>query len=100
MKKDELQKYLPLFIAAGVALAAAVYYLGSGRSSMNNNIRELEKSSTVERVETTDNNSVVVKCRNGQSYEIVYEPGQTDYEGLVYDKCGETGTMETTQQPQ
>jgi hypothetical protein len=101
MPKDELKKYLHLFIAVGIALAVAIYYFASGNSSLNNNIRELEKSSTIEKVQTTDSNTVVVKCKNGESYEIVYQPGQTNYQDLVYNKCGEAGELNvTTQQAQ
>lgn len=90
MEKETFKKYLPLFIAGGVALLAAIIYLTSGRGSLDNNMRELEKNSTVEHVETKEN-TVVVKCKNGESYEIVYKNGQTDYSGLVYDKCGADG---------
>lgn len=90
MEKETLKKYLPLFIAGGIALLAAILYLTSGRGSLDNNTRELEKSSTVEQVEVKEN-TVVVKCKNGESYEIVYKNGQTDFNGLVYDKCGADG---------
>jgi len=92
MEKEALKKFLPLFIAAGVALIVVVMYSQSGRSSLDNNIRALEKTSTVEKVETKEN-SVVVKCKNGESYEIIYQEGQTTYEQLVYDRCGADGVM-------
>lgn len=91
MINDRLKKYLPIFVAGGMAIIVAGYYLISGRGSLDNNLRQLEKSAPVEKVETTDNNSVVVRCKNGESYEIVYEQGQTNYQDLVYDKCGEAG---------
>ena len=69
----------------------AGYYLISGRGNLDNNLRQLEQSKPVEKVETTSNNSVVVRCKNGESYEIVYEPGQTNYQDLVYNKCGDAG---------
>ncbi len=100
MNKKVLQKYLPLFIAGGIALAAAIYYLASGHSSLDNNIRELEKSSTVEKVQTAGDNTILVNCKNGESYEIVYQPGQNDYQNLVYDKCGQEGEITASQQVQ
>lgn len=90
MEKD-LKKYLPLMIAGGVALLVVIYYLSSGRSSLDNNMLQLEKASTVQHVEAKEDNTVVVNCKNGESYEIVYQPGQTNYQDLVYDKCGEAG---------
>ncbi len=93
MQKDELKKYLP-FIAGGIALVGAVYYFGSGQSSLNNNVRALEKSSGVHYVESGVSNNVVIKCKNGESYEIVYQDGQTNYQDLVYNKCGEAGTQQ------
>ncbi len=100
MHKDELKKYLPLFIALGIALIAAIYYFGSGHSSLDNNIRDLEKSSTVENVQTKDDNTIIVNCKNGESYEIYYPPGQTSYDNLVYDKCGSEGAVSVSQQVQ
>lgn len=100
MQPDELKKYIPLFVAAGAALIGAIWYIGTGRGSLDNNLRDLEKTSTVQKVETKADNTVVITCKNGESYEIVYKPGQTDYQNLVYDKCGEAGELLSTQQAQ
>ena len=97
MQNDQLKKLLPLFIAAGVALVVVIYYLSSGRSSLDQNIRQLEKSSPVQHIQTTDN-TVLVNCKNGESYEIVYQPGQTNFQNLVYDKCGAEGALTGTEQ--
>jgi len=85
-------------VAGGAAFIGAIIYLASGHGSLNNNVRDLEKNSTVQKVESKQNNTVVVNCKNGESYEIVYKPGQTDYQNLVYDKCGEAGELSSTQQ--
>lgn len=98
MQNSELKKYLPLFIAGGIALVVAVYYLASGKNSLSENIRELEKTSTIEKVETTPNNTVVVHCKNGESYAIVFTKDQTDYQDSIYNKCSEAGGVESTQQ--
>lgn len=98
MLNPEMKKYLPLFVAGGIALIIAIYYFSSGKGSLNDNIRELEKTSTVEKVETTTNNTVVVHCKNGESYAIVFTKEQTDYQDSIYNKCSEAGGVESTQQ--
>lgn len=80
-----------LIIAAAIALLLVIYYFSTGTGSLNSNVRELEKSAPVQNVQPSTNNTVVVKCKNGDSYEIVYQPGQTNYQDLVYNKCGEGG---------
>ena len=98
MPNAELKKYIPLFIAVGIALFVAIYYFASGKGSLSDNIRELEKTSTVEKVETTTDNTVVVHCKNGESYAIVFTKEQTDYQDSIYNKCSEAGGVESTQQ--
>lgn len=89
MENPEPKKHFPFIIAVAVALVVAMYYFASGQGSLSTNVRELEKSSTIQKVESTGSNTVTVKCKNGDSYEIVYQAGQTNYQDLVYNKCGE-----------
>ncbi|MFO0780489.1 MAG: hypothetical protein U0519_01150 [Candidatus Gracilibacteria bacterium] len=90
---EKFRKILPIFLAIDVAIIAVVFYMLSGRSSLDNNVRLLEKNSTVERVETSGENTILVKCKNGESYEIIYQPGQNNFDNLVYDKCGHDGAI-------
>lgn len=98
MNKNLLKKYLPLIIALVVALIVAGYYLTSGRNSLDQNVSQLEKTTTVEQVQTV-NNGVIVKCKNGETYEVTYQPGQTNFQDLVFNKCGQLGVQSTQQQP-
>jgi len=98
MNKNNLKQWAPFIIAVAIGLVVAIYYVMSGRSNLELNVRELEKASTVENVSIPDDTKVVVKCKNGESYEIIFKKNQTDYQGLVYDKCGEEGALETSTQ--
>jgi|GEM_PF-3362576 len=93
MEKNALQKYLPLFIAGGLALIVVIYYVSSGQSSRDTNISNLEKSSSVQKVETKENNTVLVNCKNGESYQVVFQAGQTNYDNMLYDRCGASGAI-------
>ena len=84
-------RHHPLLLTLAVALILAFLYLNSGTGSLNSNVHELEKASTIEQVQPSADNKVVVKCRNGDTYEIVYQDGQTNYQDLVYNRCGEGG---------
>ena len=97
--KPELKKHSPLFIALAAALVIAIFYLLSGQGSLDQNTRSLQKTAEIKQIQTKDN-TLVINCKNGESYEIVYQPGQTNYEGLVYDKCGADGAITGTQQKQ
>ena len=86
-------------IAAGCALIIAIWYLASGRSSLDENVRKLEQSSTVETVtSSTEENTLLVKCKNGESYKIKYKAGQTEFNNLVYNNCGDLGVASTSKQ--
>ena len=96
MDQQNFQKRLPLFIGIGLALIIVGFYIASGRSSMDQNMRELEKASTVEKVIPAENNTLLVQCKNGETYEIIYQKDQTNFQDLVYDKCGEAGVESTS----
>ena len=99
MHKFDFKKWAPVILAAGCALIFAVWYLASGRSSLDENVRKLEQSSTVEGVTaSTEENTLLVKCKNGESYKIKFKPGQTEFNNLVYNNCGELGIASTSQQ--
>ena len=91
------QKWAPFLIAIAIALMVVIYYVVSGRSSMDLNLRQLEKSTQIERTVATGDNTVVIKCKNGESYQIVYKAGQTNFQDLVYNKCGAEGGTEQIQ---
>ena len=86
-------QWVPFLIAVGIALIVVVYYVISGQNSMNLNLRQLESNTQIEKAQPTNKNSVVIKCKNGESYEIVYKSGQTNFQDLVYNKCGQEGEI-------
>jgi len=90
-------KHLPVILAVIVALIALAYYVFSGRSSLDLNTRNLQKSAQIEKTQTSSDNSMLIKCKNGESYEIVFKPGQTNFDDLVYNKCGPQGRLEEQQ---
>lgn len=85
---QKFQKIHPFWIAIGIALVVTIIYIFSGRGNFDLNTRELEKSDQVKQISTSDHNSIIITCKNGQQYEIVYPIGQSNFQDLVYDKCG------------
>jgi hypothetical protein len=91
MSDFSLKKFAPFLIAIVIALLGMTYYILSGRSNLDQNVRALKTSDQVKKTSTGENNSMVIDCANGESYEIVYPKGQTNFEDLVYNKCGAEG---------
>lgn len=80
-----------MILALTIGLIAVVYYVISGRSSLDANMRQLEKSNQVEKTTSAGSNTILVKCKNGEQYKIMFEEGQTNFQDLVYNKCGAQG---------
>jgi spore coat protein U-like protein len=88
-------KWKPIIIAVAIALIAVIYYIASGRSSLDLNTRELGKTGNVAAVESAEPQKVQIKCKNGETYEIVFDKAQQNYDHLVFDACGAEGTQES-----
>lgn len=92
-KLTSLTREQKIFLLAVVlAGLGVIYYLLSGRQSLNENLRQLKKSdSRVERVSestsSTGGRDITVTCRDGSSYQVYYPPGEGDYEVLADSKC-------------
>jgi len=88
---NKIKKYFPFIVAVAVGLIAVMYYVASGRSSQDQNIRALQNSPSVQNVEFTTESegqkTANIQCKNGQSYEIYYPPGSTNYDALANSKC-------------
>ncbi len=87
----KLKHWAPVVIAVIIAIIAVAYYVMSGKSSLDANMRQLEKSNQVEKTTSAGSNTILVKCKNGQQYKIMFEEGQTNFQDLVYNKCGTQG---------
>lgn len=85
------KEWTPFFIAIGVALIVVAYYVVSGRSSYDLNIRQLSQSTQIESVDAGNPKKIVIKCKNGESYSIVFKKDQPDYESLIFNSCGADG---------
>lgn len=91
LKNINFKHWLPMILALTIGLIAVVYYVVSGRSSLDANMRQLEKSTQVEKTTSAGSNTILVKCKNGEQYKIMFEEGQTNFQDLVYNKCGPQG---------
>ena len=85
------RRWLPFCFAVAIAAIVTLYYVFSGRGGLDINMRQLQNQNNIEKTTTTEKNTIIVKCKNGESYEIVYQEGQTKYDDLVYNKCGSAG---------
>ena len=91
MKINFRSKWAPLIIAVAIAFAVVIYYVSSGRSSYDLQVRELGKNSDVQKIDASDSKKINVKCKNGENYQIDFSSGQADYQGLIFNACGEEG---------
>lgn len=85
---------IPLFIAIGIGLAAMAYYIWSGRSSYDLNVRGLAQEENIQSVGSVDAKKIAIRCKNGENYEITFKKDQGDYADLVFNACGPEGALE------
>jgi hypothetical protein len=83
--------WAPFFIAIAVALIVVVYYVVSGRGSYDLNVRQLGQNTQIESVNAQNPKNIIIKCKNGESYSIVFKKDQPDYESLIFNSCGAGG---------
>lgn len=88
------KKHQLILIATIVGLIAASIYYFSGKSGLENSTRQLTSTDqSVEKVEIKEaaggQKTAEIKCQNGESYEVYYPPGETDYRSIAASKCGE-----------
>ena len=88
MNRKEHNIIIAIVIIA--AIATLIYFKG-GRGSIDQNINKLEKNSAVQSVSHPDAKTLRITCKDGKVYNIIYQEGQTDYDNLVFDRCGQGG---------
>ncbi len=86
------QQQRVFLIAAILGLLALIFYLFSGRGSLDQNTRELRNSDPqVQDIISQDGpngeKDFQVKCQDGSSYDVYYPPGENDYASLSASKC-------------
>lgn len=89
MPNFNLKTIFPLIAAIILGIVGVIYYLNTGFGSKVGNVQKLQKENTVKEVKQNQNQTVTIQCKNGEKYEIVYRPDQTNYQDLVYNKCGQ-----------
>jgi hypothetical protein len=100
----EKEKVIPIIIALGAAILATGYYILSGRSSFDSSIRDVSNESRVASVEAKNQKLVEITCKDGRSYQITFDDGETSYDDLIFSNCGdedeeaEVATQEETRE--
>lgn len=84
----------PFYIAIAIAVIGLIYYVFSGHSSLDLNTRKLTQSNQVDIIDTGDPQKIQIKCKNGESYQIVFKQGQQNYDNLIFNACGSEGTQQ------
>jgi hypothetical protein len=97
MDKILKNKWFPIIAAVLIGTVALVYYIGSGKGSLDANVRSALTSPNIEKIDTTDDKKVIVKCKNGEIYQLLFDAAQQNYDDLIMNNCGEDGTMESVQ---
>jgi len=91
MKIDLRSKWAPFIIAVAVATGVLIYYVSSGRSSYDLQVRELGKTSGVQKIDSTNSKKITIKCKSGENYQIDFDGTVGNYDGLIFNACGEEG---------
>lgn len=71
-----------------------MWYVGSGRGSLDKSARELANDEDVTAIDTTNPERIAITCKNGEKYEIVFTEGESNYDDLIFNACGEEGALE------
>lgn len=87
--EEKMRKWGPVIIAAGIALAALAWYVGSGRSGIDLGARQLAREEEVAEIDTTQPDRVTITCKNGEKYEILFTESQSNYEELIFNACAQ-----------
>lgn len=87
------KNWSPFFIAIAIAIIAVIYYIMSGRSSLDVNTRELSQNKEIKEVNAMDPQKIKIACKNGESYEIVFRQEQQNYDDLIFNACGPEGAQ-------
>ncbi|MBU0667828.1 hypothetical protein KJ951_02820 [Patescibacteria group bacterium] len=94
---EKLQKWIPVIVAVAIALIVLVWYVASGRGSLDLQTRKLATGDGISEINAGDPQNIVITCENGEKYEIMFTQGQSNYEELVFNACGTQGTVEDTE---
>jgi hypothetical protein len=63
-----------------IGTVALVYYIGSGKGSLDANVRSALTAPNIEKIDTTDDKKVIVKCKNGEIYQLLFDAAQQNYD--------------------
>lgn len=85
---------IPLYAAIAIAIIAVIYYIFSGQGSLDLGTRQLNNTKQIEKIDAGNPQDIKVKCKNGESYQILFKPGQSNYSDLIFNACGSEGTQE------
>lgn len=88
-----LPKYFPVIIAIVLGLLAVFIYVLSGQNSFDQNLQQLNKNPFVEKTENKEGNKILVHCKNGDQYQIVFQQNQQNYNDLIFSACGPEGAQ-------
>ncbi len=81
-------------IAISVALVITTIYITTGQNSIDLNTRNLKQNKKIKKIETTENAGkkiIKIECKNGESYEILFNKTTQNYDDLIFNYCGEEG---------
>ena len=85
----------PFFIAVAIGIIALIIYIASGRGSYDTGVRNLSTQPAIKSIDASDTQKVKITCKSGEKYEIVFKKEQQNYEDLIFNACGVSGTQQT-----
>jgi len=94
--EEQKKKWIPVLVAVIIAGAVLVWYISSGRSSLDLETREFVNGNghDISEIDTSNPENILITCKNGEKYEIVFTQGQDNYDDLIFNACGEDGVVE------
>jgi Tfp pilus assembly protein PilE len=93
---------IPIILAMLAAIAGVSWYIFTGHSGLDQATRQIvHQNDNVESVVIESNKRVEIKCKNGETYVIIFDEAKIDYNELVFNSCGAEGesTIEVNSTP-
>lgn len=91
---NQINKWVPFVVALILGVFGLTWYLYTGQDSFDRETTTLNKDGEISEIDISDSKRVTVKCKNGESYEIVFTENQQNYDDLIFNACGIEGAVE------
>lgn len=91
---NQINKWGPFAAALILGVFGLAWYLYSGQDSFERETSTINKDGEISEIDISDSKRITIKCKNGESYQIVFSENQQNYDELIFNACGAEGAVE------